>query len=90
MLTKDMENSAIYVFAALALVACLVIVVVAIRDLARDRQLSGRAKVIWYLSLGFVPVLSALVYIVVRSDSMAERIAQQTGRKKNLTDEWLQ
>lgn len=90
MFSEDMDTGAIYIFAALVLVACLVIMVVAIRDLARDRQLSGRAKVIWYLSLGFVPVLSALVYIVVRSDDMVERIAEQTGRKKHLTDEWLQ
>lgn len=90
MLTEDMENGAVYIFVALALVACLVILGIVIADLARDRQLSERAKVAWSASLVLVPVLSALVYIVVRSESMVDRIGKQTGQKKNRSKERLQ
>lgn len=44
-----------------------------IADIFRDRELSGGAKALWCLFLIFIPWLGALVYLIVRGDSMAER-----------------
>ena len=42
-------------------------------DLFRDKELGGFAKVLWVVVLFVVPLLSALVYIIVRGRGMAER-----------------
>lgn len=42
-------------------------------DLFRDSSLGGFAKAIWILALFFVPLLTALVYVIVRGQGMAER-----------------
>ena len=42
-------------------------------DLFRDRSLSGGAKAMWTVLLVFLPWLGAIVYLIVRGDSMNER-----------------
>jgi Phospholipase_D-nuclease N-terminal/Short C-terminal domain len=42
-------------------------------DIFRDRELNGGAKALWTLFLIFVPWLGALVYLIVRGNSMNER-----------------
>jgi hypothetical protein len=45
-------------------------------DIFRDRELGGGAKALWVLVLIFVPWIGALIYLVVRGNSMNERMAQ--------------
>ncbi len=45
-------------------------------DLFQDRTLTGAAKAVWMLLLIFVPWLGALLYLVVRGDSMNERVRE--------------
>lgn len=45
-------------------------------DIFRDRELGGGAKALWVLVLIFVPWIGALVYLIVRGNSMNERMAQ--------------
>ena len=47
-----------------------------IGDIFRDRELGGGAKAMWCLFLIVVPWLGALVYLIVRGNSMAERSVQ--------------
>jgi hypothetical protein len=47
-----------------------------IGDVFRDRELNGWAKALWTLFLIFVPWLGALVYLIVRGDSMNRRAMQ--------------
>jgi hypothetical protein len=42
-------------------------------DIFRDRELNGGAKALWILFLIFIPWLGALVYLIVRGDSMNKR-----------------
>jgi hypothetical protein len=42
-------------------------------DLFRDRNLSGWGKAVWLIFLLFLPLLTALVYVIVRGKGMAER-----------------
>lgn len=42
-------------------------------DLFRDKELGGFMKVLWVLALFILPLLSALIYLIVRGRGMAER-----------------
>ncbi|TWD84029.1 phospholipase D-like protein [Kribbella amoyensis] len=46
-----------------------------VADLFRDRTASGGAKALWILGLFVLPLLTALVYVVVKGKGMAERSA---------------
>ena len=47
-----------------------------IADIFRDRELSGFAKALWCLFLIFIPWIGALVYLIARGNSMAQRSMQ--------------
>ena len=49
-------------------------------DLFRDPDLSGWGKAIWVIFLIIVPILSALIYVIVRGSGMAERHQAALGR----------
>ena len=52
-----------YLFALFAIIA----------DLFRDHKLSGWLKAVWVFFLLFLPILTALVYLVARGEGMTER-----------------
>lgn len=52
------------------LVGCLLALFSIISDLFRDRELSGGVKAVWLLFLLVMPVITALVYLVVRGSGM--------------------
>ena len=54
-------------------VAYLVIMFQIVVDLFRDPDLGGGSKVLWIIGLVFVPLLTAIVYVIARGDSMAKR-----------------
>jgi hypothetical protein len=49
-------------------------------DLFRDQDLSGWWKAVWIIFLIFVPILSALIYVIARGRGMAERHLAAQGR----------
>lgn len=55
------------------LIAYLMVLFQIIIDLFRDRSLGGFAKALWLLALVFLPMLTALVYVIARGRGMAER-----------------
>jgi hypothetical protein len=62
-----------FIFISFAFFAYLSVMFRIIIDLFRDPAASGVAKAVWMIALIFVPFLSALVYLIVRGDGMAER-----------------
>ncbi len=44
-----------------------------ISDLFRSHDLNGFSKAIWVLALLFLPLVSMLIYLIVRGNSMTER-----------------
>lgn len=44
-----------------------------IGDLFRDHKLNGWLKALWFVFLIFLPILTALVYLIARGRGMAER-----------------
>jgi hypothetical protein len=44
-----------------------------IADIFRDKSMNGFVKAIWLVALLFLPLLTALVYLIARGKSMAQR-----------------
>lgn len=65
-------------------VAYLIIMFQIVVDLFRDHELGGFAKVLWVIGLIFIPVLTAIIYIIARGSGMAAR--QQATMQKAKAD----
>ena len=70
-------------------VAYLIVLFQVVVDLFRDAELGGGSKVIWLIGLIFLPVLTALLYILVRGRGMAERQRSAMQRAKSDTDAYI-
>ena len=73
-----------FVFIAYLLVLFQIVV-----DLFRDPELGGFAKAIWIIGLIFLPVMTALVYIIARGRGMAERQRSAVQRAKSDTESYI-
>ena len=69
--------------------AWLMVLFSIISDLFRDRALSGWAKAVWLVALIFVPVLTALIYLIARGNGMAERSAAQASAQRSAADDYI-
>jgi Na+-translocating ferredoxin:NAD+ oxidoreductase RnfE subunit len=54
-------------------VASIFVLIIIVIDIFRDHTLNGWWKALWLLLLVFVPLVTALVYVIVRGRGMAER-----------------
>jgi ABC-type multidrug transport system fused ATPase/permease subunit len=70
-------------------IAYLIIMFQIVVDLFRDDGLGGGSKVLWVLGLIFVPVLTAIVYIVARGQGMAARQQASVQRAKSETEAYI-
>ena len=66
-----------FIFISFAFVAYLMVMFSILGDLFRDRDASGVAKAAWVIALIFLPLLTSLVYLIVRGKGMAERSARK-------------
>jgi hypothetical protein len=78
-----------FIFVCFAFVAYLSVLFSIITDLFRDRQTSGWVKAVWIFFLFVVPFLSALIYLIVRSDSMAKRSMAAAHQVKLAQDTYI-
>ena len=62
-----------FIISFFLLMAYLMVLFQIIGDLFRDRDLSGWLKAVWVFFLIFLPILTSLVYLIVRGKGMAER-----------------
>lgn len=60
-------------FTIFVFVAYLLVLFSIISDIFRDRGLAGGYKALWIIFLLFVPLITALVYLIARGRGMAER-----------------
>lgn len=79
-------SSFLFGFLVIAYVLILFHVIV---DLFRDRQLAGGWKVLWLIGLVFIPMLTALVYILARGNGMADRQLAAAQHAKSETDAYI-
>ncbi|AOW93698.1 hypothetical protein BFN03_16405 [Rhodococcus sp. WMMA185] len=74
---------------AFAFVAYLILLFSIITDLFRDHKTSGWAKAVWIFFLFFIPLLTALVYLIVKSDGMAQRSMEAAKDAKQAQDSYI-
>ncbi|WP_125609731.1 SHOCT domain-containing protein [Specibacter cremeus] len=60
-----------------------------VADIFRDSTLMGWAKAIWLLFLIVIPVLTALVYLIVRGASMAARSARVAANAEQQAEQYV-
>ena len=77
------------IFSAFLFVAYLFVMFQVITDLFRDDSVSGVGKAAWIVGLIFLPMLTALVYIISRGKGMAERQRAALQRAKSDTDAYI-
>ncbi len=65
------------------------ILIAIISDLFRDHELSGGMKALWLFALLFIPVLTALLYLVLRGDGMRKRSIDQHLEAKQQFDAYV-
>ena len=70
-------------------VVYLMILFQIIGDLFRDRELSGWWKAVWIIGLVFLPFLVALIYLIARGRSMAERQVEAVQKAQASTDQYI-
>ena len=70
-------------------VAYLIVLFHVVVDLFRDADLAGGVKVLWLIGLIFLPVLTALLYILARGRGMAERQRAAMQRAKSDADAYI-
>ncbi|TQI78942.1 phospholipase D-like protein [Serratia fonticola] len=70
-------------------IAYLFILFQVVSDLFRDHQLSGFYKAVWIIFLLFIPLLTSLVYLIVRGKGMGERHRAQVQKSVSATNEYI-
>jgi hypothetical protein len=70
-------------------VAYLLILFQIVADLFRDSELGGGSKALWLIALIFLPMLTALVYVVVRGTGMAKRQRAALERSKSEAEDYI-
>lgn len=70
-------------------VAYLMVLFQIVADLFRDKKLSGWWKALWILFLIFLPVLTALVYLIARGRGMAERQGEAVVEARRDTESYI-
>lgn len=77
------------IFSAFLFVAYLFVMFQVITDLFRDTTVGGFGKAAWIVGLVFLPMLTALVYIIARGSGMAERQRAAVQRAKADADAYI-
>ena len=62
-----------FIISFFLLMAYLVVLFQILTDLFRDRETSGWLKAVWVFCLIIFPLITSLVYLIARGQSMAER-----------------
>lgn len=73
----------------LVLVTYLIVLFQIVVDLFRDTELGGGSKVLWMIGLMLLPILTAVIYIIVRGGGMADRQRAGLQRAKSDTDAYI-
>jgi type VI protein secretion system component VasK len=79
-----------FLFLTYLFVAYLMVMFQIIGDLIRDRDLSGGVKAVWFIALLFLPVLTAVIYLIARGDKMADRQMQAARQAQGEAEDYIQ
>jgi ABC-type multidrug transport system fused ATPase/permease subunit len=71
------------------MVTYLIVLFQIVVDLFRDTGLGGGSKVLWVIGLLFVPIVTALIYLIARGNGMAERQRSALQRAASDTEAYI-
>lgn len=72
-----------------AFICYLMLLWTILTDLFRDHKTSGWLKAVWIIFLFFIPLLTSLVYLIVRGNGMAQRTQAAVAQVKSAQDEYI-
>jgi hypothetical protein len=78
-----------FIFITWVFVAYLMVLFRIIGDIFRDQELSGVWKAVWMIALIFFPFLTAVVYLISRGRSMAERSMRAAAMQREQQDAYI-
>jgi hypothetical protein len=78
-----------FIFITWVFVAYLMVLFRIIGDIFRDQELSGVWKAVWMIALIFMPFLTAVVYLISRGRSMAERSMRAAAMQREQQDAYI-
>jgi hypothetical protein len=78
-----------FVVSTFVFIGCVIVMFHVVLDLFRDPDLGGFAKAVWIVALILLPVLSMLVYVIVRGKGMALRQRNAMQKAKADTDIYI-
>ncbi|RPF21864.1 SHOCT domain-containing protein [Myceligenerans xiligouense] len=70
-------------------VAYLMVLFHIVADIFRDKDLSGWWKALWIIFLIFLPVLTALVYLIARGSGMGRRQGEAMNEARRDTENYI-
>jgi len=70
-------------------VAYLLVLFQIVADLFRNTEMGGASKALWIIGLIFVPMLTAVVYIIANGGDMARRQREAIERAKSDTEAYI-
>lgn len=76
-------------FSLFFLIAYLFILFQVVSVLFRDQEASGLYKAAWIVFLLFIPLVTSLIYLIVRGKGMAERHRAQVKKSVSATNEYI-
>jgi hypothetical protein len=78
-----------FIFISFAFIAYLMVMFSIITDLFRDRDTSGWVKAVWIVALIFLPLITSLVYLIVRGSGMTERSMRSAEAMKQQQETYI-
>jgi ABC-type multidrug transport system fused ATPase/permease subunit len=70
-------------------VTCIFIFITVIIDVFRDPSLNGWEKALWIIFLVLVPYLAAIIYLIARGRSMAQRRMERAQAAQSDTNDYI-
>lgn len=89
MLALSFWNAVWLVFISFMFIAYLMVLFSILVDLFSDHEVGGFAKAIWVIALLLLPLLTALVYLIVRGGGMAKRTAARQAAAQAEVDSYI-
>jgi hypothetical protein len=78
-----------FIIITFAFVAYLMVLFHILTDLFRDKETSGFMKAVWIIALIFLPLLTSLIYLIVRGRGMGERSMKEAEFVKQQQDAYI-
>jgi len=78
-----------FLFEIFIFIAYLMVMFHIIGDIFRDRELGGFSKALWIIGLIFLPIITALIYLIARGKGMAERQREVVQKVRSQQEEYI-